>query len=251
MNNKQEKQLNLWALIRCKDQVNINISIIMGGGYLKENLIAKEQLSKNFLLTNQTVKTRKPINLLFPQVPKLRFKNFFQPWEQYKVKNIFTIKTGKVLSANLIACRQSSKNPYPVYSSKTINDEIRGYYQNYLFANAITWVIAGNAGKAKFRSNKFYLTISSGVLLSSNGFANMCNGIALNQIARKYVSDLDIYMLSPNLIAEIAITIPSDLAEQTKISKFFKILENTITLHQHKCQKLQKIKESLVKKMFV
>ena len=46
------------------------------------------------------------------------------------------------------------------------------------------------------------------------------------------------------------ILLPSE-AEQNKIGQFFKDLDNLITLHQSKFEKLQKIKKSMLESMFV
>ncbi|WP_222987048.1 restriction endonuclease subunit S, partial [Psittacicella melopsittaci] len=43
---------------------------------------------------------------------------------------------------------------YPVYSSQTVNNGIIGYYNEYLFEDAITWTTDGYAGRVTFRSGK-------------------------------------------------------------------------------------------------
>lgn len=102
MNNKQEKQLGLWALIKCKDQVNINISIIMRERIFKRGFNAKKQFLKDFSLTNQTVKALKSINSLFFQVSKLRFKNFVGSWKQYSLQELYAkSKAGRTSNTSI------------------------------------------------------------------------------------------------------------------------------------------------------
>jgi type I restriction enzyme S subunit len=48
----------------------------------------------------------------------------------------------------------------------------------------------------------------------------------------------------------IKITIPSP-PEQTKISSFFGVLDNLISLHQRKLENLQNIKKGLLQQMFI
>ena len=51
-------------------------------------------------------------------------------------------------------------------------------------------------------------------------------------------------------ILNTVISMPS-VAEQRKIGTFFKKLDNLITLHQRKIEKLKNIKKSCLEKMFV
>ena len=50
---------------------------------------------------------------------------------------------------------------------------------------------------------------------------------------------------------EAYITIPQSIKEQTLIGKFFDTLDQSITLHQRKCEKLKNIKSALLERMFV
>ena len=58
------------------------------------------------------------------------------------------------------------------------------------------------------------------------------------------------YNISKNRMMEIEIPIPS-LPEQQKIGSYFQSLDNLITLHQRKVEKLKNIKKSMLQKMFV
>ena len=71
--------------------------------------------------------------------------------------------------------KQKSTNEYlyPVYSSQTKNDGLMGFYNDFLFNDAITWTTDGaNAGTVRLREGKFYCTNVCGVLLSDEGYAN-------------------------------------------------------------------------------
>ena len=54
-----------------------------------------------------------------------------------------------------------------------------------------------------------------------------------------------------NKLKELRLTIPNFVEEQKKISAYFMKLDNLITLHQRKLEKLQNIKKSCLEKMFV
>lgn len=50
-------------------------------------------------------------------------------------------------------------------------------------------------------------------------------------------------------MAKMPISVPS-IEEQQKIGTFFKQLDDTITLHQRKLEKLQELKKGYLQKMF-
>lgn len=49
---------------------------------------------------------------------------------------------------------------------------------------------------------------------------------------------------------DLKLNYPSDINEQQKIGSFFKQLDDTITLHQRKLEKLQELKTGYLQKMF-
>ena len=53
------------------------------------------------------------------------------------------------------------------------------------------------------------------------------------------------------LISSLEFQIPSSIEEQSKIAEVFNDLDNLITLHQRKLDKLRNIKKSMLEKMFV
>ena len=56
--------------------------------------------------------------------------------------------------------------------------------------------------------------------------------------------------LSPEMFLEMSVEIPASYEEQEKIGVFFEQLDNLITLHQRKYDKLTNIKKSMLEKMF-
>ena len=57
------------------------------------------------------------------------------------------------------------------------------------------------------------------------------------------------YNISKNKVMEIHISLPK-FGEQKLIGEFFKNLDDNITLHQRKCDRLKKVKQGLLEKMF-
>lgn len=56
--------------------------------------------------------------------------------------------------------------------------------------------------------------------------------------------------LNSDNIKNAEVSIPNDI-EQNKLGSIFENVDNLITLHQRKCEKLKNIKKSLLEKMFV
>ena len=183
--------------------------------------------------------------------PQLRFAGFDDTWEQRKVSEMFRVTRGYVLAATQTETAKTDQKPYPVYSSQTKDKGLMGYYKDYLYEDAITWTTDGaNAGTVNYRAGKFYCTNVCGVLLSNEVKANQMIAEALNNVAKGYVSYVGNPKLMNNVMADIVIQIPTQAEERDKLSSFFASLDNLITLHQRKYDKLTNVKKSMLEKMF-
>ena len=180
---------------------------------------------------------------MFPQngkrVPEIRFVGFTDDWEQRKVSEMFKVTRGYVLPATDTSQEMTDEMPYPVYSSQTKDNGLMGYYNDYLYEDAITWTTDGaNAGTVNFRAGKFYCTNVCGVLLSDKIEASKVIAEALNNVAKRYVSYVGNPKLMNNVMADIQIAVPISKRERDQISSYFSYLDHLITLHQRQYQKL-------------
>ena len=183
--------------------------------------------------------------------PAIRFKGFSDAWEQRKVSELFRVTRGYVLAATQTETTKTDEKPYPVYSSQTKDKGLMGYYKDYLYEDAITWTTDGaNAGTVNYRAGKFYCTNVCGVLLSNEVKANQMIAEALDSVAKGYVSYVGNPKLMNNVMADIVIQIPTQAEEREQLSSFFAKLDNLITLHQRKFEKLTNVKKSMLEKMF-
>ena len=183
--------------------------------------------------------------------PAIRFKGFSDAWEQRKVSELFRVTRGYVLAATQTETTKTDEKPYPVYSSQTKDKGLMGYYKDYLYEDAITWTTDGaNAGTVNYRAGKFYCTNVCGVLLSNEVKANQMIAEALNSVAKGYVSYVGNPKLMNNVMADIVIQIPTQAEEREQLSSIFAKLDNLITLHQRKFEKLTNVKKSMLEKMF-
>ncbi|QPK01089.1 restriction endonuclease subunit S [Enterobacter mori] len=193
---------------------------------------------------------------MFPKqgetIPDIRFKGFSGEWEEKAICDLFTVTRGNVLSATKTSPIPTPDKRYPVYSSQTKNNGLMGFYDKYLFENAITWTTDGaNAGTVNFRDGKFYSTNVNGVLLSDEGYANKAIAEILNKEAWRHVSHVGNPKLMNNVMSVIKITIPNSVEEQTAIGSYFQKLDNLINQHQQQITKLNNIKQACLSKMFV
>jgi type I restriction enzyme S subunit len=187
---------------------------------------------------------------------ELRFKDEngknYPDWEEKKVKDVFIVTRGNVLSMTLVSNEQNEKNLYPVYSSQTKNKGLSGFYNKYLFEDCITWTTDGaGAGDVNFRKGKFYCTNVCGVLKSDNGYANTFVAEILNSVSRKYVSYVGNPKLMNNVMSEIKISIPTSINEQTKIASFLSAIDEKIEKTTQQLTQTETFKKGLLQQLFV
>ena len=57
--------------------------------------------------------------------------------------------------------------------------------------------------------------------------------------------------INSDVVNNAVISLPQDVAEQEKIGAYFSNLDHLITLHQHKCEELKKLKKFMLQNMFI
>ena len=186
----------------------------------------------------------------------LRFKDDngadYPDWGDYMIGDIFKVTRGQVLASSETSETVNSNFIYPVYSSQTKNNGLMGYFNDYLYQDAITWTTDGaNAGDVNFRSGKFYCTNVCGVLISENGFANQCVSEILNKVTHRYVSYVGNPKLMNNVMSNIVINLPSSIEEQQKIAQFLTECDDKINAVDAQIQSAQQWKQGLLQQMFV
>lgn len=167
-------------------------------------------------------------------------------WEVIKLKDIFRVTRGQVLSMTLLESNKVGNYKYPVYSSQTLNNGLAGFYKNYLFEDCITWTTDGaKAGEVKYRPGKFYCTNVCGVLVNKDGYSNTCIASIFNSISRKYVSYVGNPKLMNNVVAEIQIAIPPKIEEQDNISRIINDLDSLIQKTEKLIEKKSATKQAV------
>lgn len=187
---------------------------------------------------------------------QIRFKdengNSYPNWSQKKVEDIFTITRGDVLAAPMTKQTIDGSYIYPVYSSQTKQGGLMGYYDQYLYKDAITWTTDGaNAGDVSFRKGEFYCTNVCGVLLNDEGYANNMVAEMIARVSKTYVSYVGNPKLMNNVMAKIKVTLPKSTKEQQKIADFLTALDDNINLVEKGSNQAKQLKKALLQRMFV
>ena len=216
--------------------------------YEIDNLITLHQ-RKCDTLTN--VK-KSLLEKMFPKnssnIPEIRFKGFTDVWEQRKAKELCSITTGKSNTQDQV---QDGKYPFyirsdvPVRSNRYLYDE-----------EAVITIGDGNIGRVfHYANGKFDLhqrcyKMADFKALTAKYFyyyfSTKFYERAMSMTAKATVDSVRLEMIS-----DMEIKFPKDTTEQTNISELLTNLDNLITLHQRKLEKLKNIKKSMLEKMFV
>jgi type I restriction enzyme S subunit len=259
-------KIQIQSLSQGAAQDNLNQEKLSNIEFVFPELIEQTKIASFLTTVDDKLQSLKQKKTLLEQYKKgvmqkifsqeIRFKddsgNDYPDWEETKVKDIFVVTRGNVLSMSLVTNEQDENNLFPVYSSQTKNNGLSGYYDKFLFEDCITWTTDGaGAGDVNFRKGKFYCTNVCGVLKSDKGYANTFVAEILNSVSRKYVSYVGNPKLMNNVMSEIQISIPTSIEEQTKIANFLSAIDNKINHCETQIEKMEVWKKGLLQQMFV
>ena len=184
-----------------------------------------------------------------PKVPKIRFKNFNDTWEQREVRDIANRFDNLRIpvAANL---RIAGSTPY--YGANGIQDYVEGYTHDGEF------VLVAEDG-ANDLKNYPVRCVNGKIWVNNHAHVLQgINDIADNQFLAYSINQADIESLlvggsraklNAETLMDIELVLPC-LREQKSIGEFFSNLDRLITLHQRKHDQLVNIKKSMLEKMF-
>ena len=234
-----------------------------------DNLITLHQ-RKYDKLTN--VK-KSMLEKMFPKngsnVPEIRFKGFTEAWEQRKLGDIGKCQSG----IGFPDAEQGGKIGIPFYKVSDMNnygnEQEMTCANNYVTDEQIirkNWkpimevpaVIFAKVGAAIMLNRKrlchfpFLLDNNTmaykfGEKWDTNFGKTLFEKIDLTELVQ--VGALPSYNATD--VENIDIKIPTDMNEQRVLGQYFSNLDNLITLHQRKLEKLKNIKKSMLEKMFI
>ena len=142
--------------------------------------------------------------------------------------------------------------------SKITNEEHNGYLKrSQLKANDILFSIAGTLGRIGIVIPSILPANTNqalAIIRTKEGNLHYIVTVLKGKAVIDYIHRNPTVGAQPNLsleqVANLTIPYPKQ-EEQTKIGRIFKHLDNLITLHQRKLEKLKNVKKALLEKMFV
>jgi len=221
---------------------------------------------------------------MFPQngesVPKIRFDGFTDAWEQRKFGNCFTMMQNNTLSRAELSQEfgvarnvhygdvlvkygecldvQTANLPY-ITEDETADKYKASFLQNgdVVIADTAEDQTVGKCTEIKGLCDE---TVISGlhtipcrptVKFGQGYLGYYLNSPAFHDQLLPLMQGIKVTSIAKKPLMDTNIVFPIELEEQEQIGTFFQALDGTITLHQRKCDELQKIKKFLLQNMFV
>ncbi|MDO4503855.1 MAG: restriction endonuclease subunit S, partial [Clostridia bacterium] len=188
------------------------------------------------------------------KTPKIRFASFTDSWEQRKLGEICQVTMGQSPDGAtysdvpsdyiLVQGNADLKNgwvfPRVWTTQKTKTAEVGDLIMSVRApAGAMgktNYNVVLGRGVAGIKGNEFiYQTL---VKMDEDGYW------------KKLAAGSTFESINSDVISNAEIAVPQDVDEQEKLGDYFRNLDNLITLHQRKYEKLKQIKKSLLEKMF-
>lgn len=230
---------------------------------IKEQVLIGETLEKfnQFIILHQRKldklqATKKALlQEMFPEEgqdkPKRRFKGFTDSWEQRKLGNIVDFLDGQ---RKPLKESERTKGKYPYYGASGIID----YINDYLFDENLVLlsedganIIDRNYSVCFIATGKYWVNNHAHVLKVKTGVIDKFICESLERLDyTKFNTGTAQPKLNQDICQKIVITIPNE-DEQKCISEFLDRINNIITLHQRKLDKLKNLKQAYLNEMFV
>ena len=138
---------------------------------------------------------------------------------------------------------------YPVIANALTNDGIVGYYNTdyRIEAPAVTVTGRGDVGHAKARIVDFTPVVRLLSIKSYHDVFFLENAINTLKIV---IESTGVPQLTVPQLAKYEISFPKSLDEEEKIGNFFCTIDNLITLHQRKLDKMKELKKAFLNLIF-
>ncbi len=209
---------------------------------------------------------------MFPKngelVPEVRFAGFTDAWEQRKLGDVAPLRGGYAFQSSHF---RSEGIPIVKISNILQSGEVGGDFDYYdeisgdesftLPDGAAVLAMSGaTTGKVSILSNKEKMKIYQNQRV---GYFSPCEDVAYSFIQTITRSHLFTNQLKSVLVAgaqpnvsskdidNFEFYFPTSICEQARIGAFLTEIDNLITLHQRKLERLQNIKKACLEKMFV
>ena len=199
--------------------------------------------------------------------PKIRFKGYNDDWEQRELGEIADFYTGNGLSWNDISENGSQEcilygNLYTdygmiaenvVYRTNTvINTPVYSEFGDVLIPASDT-TPTGLARATSIEKSGVLLGGDINIVRPKKSISGSYLSLAINRNKGeliKLIKGTTVRHIHNSEIKGVTVSLPNNLCEQEIITECFRNLDNLITLHQRKLEKLMNVKKSMLEKMF-
>ena len=278
MNNYMHPLVNKGA----KNDMKVSAENALKGQIVFPDIKEQRTISEFFhnldtLITLHQRKYEKLVNIkksmldkMFPQngasVPEIRFKGFTDPWEQRKLEDIANRVTRKNEGESDLPLTISSQyglvDQRTFFNNQVASKDMSGYY---LLRKGEFAYNKSTSGDSPWGAVKRLVRYEKGCVST----LYICFGLdgadpdflvtyyetdrwykAVQMIAAEGARNHGLLNIAPNDFFDTALILPPSREEQELIGLFFARLDNLITLHQRKYDKLVIFKKSMLEKMF-
>lgn len=220
-------------------------------------LIAKsEKLVKKYQALKQAC-----LQHMFPRAgqtePDVRLPGFTGPWEQRKLGDYVTIISGDAPSkfdeGNELYVKVDDLNCNSKYVIDSKNKVALHESINKAPEGSVVFPKRGAAimtNKVRILADDCYIDTNLMALSSNKIDSEFLYNIISKEGLYKIADTSTIPQINNKHIEPYEVLLPR-LDEQRTIGKFFKDVDNFITLHQRKLRKLQNLKKAMLEKMFI
>ena len=203
---------------------------------------------------------------MFPQngqtVPEIRFAGFTEDWEQRELGELGEIMTGSTPSTSNSEYYSEDGIPWVTptdINSQTISDTPRKLSEEGMKvgrvvpANTILCTCIASIGKNTLLTVKGSFNQQINCLTPNeynDAYFLLTESVFWSNIMKRMAAAGTMQIVNKTEFSELTTMVPK-LEEQKKIGQYFRALDHLITLHQKKCEELQKIKKFMLQNMLV
>ena len=210
--------------------------------YERLTQIKKALLEKMFPANNETV-------------PSIRFKGFNEAWEQRKLGDSVIMNRFPQIGAEELESLNTGDGDVTLLpSSRNYDWKCKSSDVDSTLIHDAEIITVGRARNANTKYSKGKFIASQSHIIESFDKNKLDSKYLYYFISRHekefYSAESTYPMFTKQDFDEISISYSKEILEQSKISCLLTNLEDLITLHQRKCEKLKNIKKSLLEKMF-
>ena len=176
------------------------------------------------------------------KTPAVRFIGFAEDWEQRKL--------GELLQT--LPFKQFLKEPEPDGKYEIIqqgNEPVIGFANGTPCNDYINTVIFGDHTLSLYKPKRPFFVATDGVRIVK-GKKNT-DGYYLLSLLERYKPQSEGYKRYYSILADVECFTTYSASEQKQLGTYFENLDNLITLHQRKLEKLKQLKQATLNKMFV